>query len=150
MKKKQIKSLNSLDLENEVGKKFNSNKKIKTVWQNTIKDTGGYFSPLATLCLVVAIGVKNQILIDSKELEKILNNWKLEPVISSIEIIFLTSYKKYLDKIGFKIPKANMSMAFDFSSKKTVFYQGKEVYKKMTKKELATKYHQLTLIGWNN
>jgi len=43
-----------------------------------------------------------------------------------------------------------MSMAFDFSSKKTVFYQGKEVYKKMTKKELATKYHQLTLIGWNN
>ena len=98
MKKKQIKSLNSLDLENEVGKKFNSNKKIKTVWQNTIKDTGGYFSPLATLCLVVAIGVKNQILIDSKELEKILNNWKLEPVISSIEIIFLTSYKKYLDK----------------------------------------------------
>lgn len=136
MKKKQIKSFNLLDVEDEVARKFNSCKKIKTVWQHIAKYTHNYFTPLATLCLVVAVGAKRQITVNQEELKNIVKNWSLEPTILFTEENLLSQYAKYLDKIGFKIPRSNTSMPLILKSKKTVSFRGVDVVKKITQKTI--------------
>jgi hypothetical protein len=139
MRKQQIQSINLMDLEKGVVTKFGSSKRISTVLKNTLDESRNYLSPLATLCFVLACGVKNGIIIDKEELKKIIDGGKIELNISYVEYNILLSYKKYLDQIGFEIPKPNRSMPLKVDTTKMAARSTKTTRKRVIKKKSADK-----------
>lgn len=145
MLSKQIQSINLLDLECAVASKFNTCARIKTVWQNTMILTNGYFSPMATLCFVLGVGAKKSVQISRTEIDKILESWSLDYNISPVEASFLSSYSKFLKKIPFEIPQVNTLLPFNTKIQKVFQPQKIEVKKRQRKEKSNLEQIRLSL-----
>lgn len=133
-KKRKVNSLNMNDFENEVVHKFNKSKRVKTTLNYFIKNNKFNFTPLANLCLIIAVAGKFKLDINQEELCSINRKWNLDPTIANTEQCILSDYERYLKQFGFKIPGVNTSMPLFFKSKKAVHFHGIEMVKRMTPK----------------